>query len=105
MQYGILIIGRETEPAMNIVKLNTRNQISIPKEVIEKVTLGEERVFKVVANDQNQIIVTPISTEPILPQAAIDAMVAETIQTTKKAKSYRSLDTMFHDLDKSKEKK
>lgn len=90
---------------MNIVKLNTRNQISIPKEVIEKITIGEERVFKVDANDQNQVIITPVSTDPILPQSAIDALVADTIEGTKKAKTYSSVNEMFGDLDKSRYKK
>ncbi len=90
---------------MNIVKLNARNQLSIPKEVMEKITFGEERVAKVIATDQNQIVIIPISPEPILPQLALDGFVHDTIQSTKNSKNYLSVDAMFHDLDRPSKRK
>ena len=85
--------------------MNTRSQISIPKEILEKIIIGEERVFKVVANNQNQVVMIPITTDPVLPQSAIDAMVSDTLEGTKKAKNYRSMDEMFDDLDRSGRKR
>ena len=83
---------------MNIVKINSRNQVSIPREVMAKISLDADRIVKVVAVDNNEIRIIPVSAEPVISQKAVDRLVDDTIKTSRRSKSYSSVRSMLKNL-------
>lgn len=58
---------------MNIVRINQKNQINIPKEVAESVNFGPERYVQVIV-DENVIHLIPITPEPIYSKRAFEGL-------------------------------
>ncbi len=59
---------------MNIVRVNQKNQINIPKEVAEAVDFGPERYVQVIVRPDNTIQLVPITPEPIYSQKALEGL-------------------------------
>ena len=59
---------------MNIVRINRKNQINIPKEVAEVVNFGPERYVQVVVDENNVIHLIPITPEPVYSQRALGGL-------------------------------
>ena len=58
---------------MNIVRINPKNQINIPKEVAEAVNFGPERYVQVIVME-NMICLIPITPEPLYSQKALEGL-------------------------------
>ena len=61
---------------MNIVRVNQKNQINIPKEVSEQVNFGPDRYVQVVADQNNVIYIIPITPEPLYSKKALEGLDA-----------------------------
>ena len=59
---------------MNIVRVNPKNQVNIPKEVAESVNFGPERYVQVVAGSDNIIYLIPITPEPLYSKQALEGL-------------------------------
>lgn len=59
---------------MNIVRVNQKNQINIPKEVAEAVNFGPERYVEVRADTNNVIRIIPITPEPLYSKRALEGL-------------------------------
>jgi AbrB family looped-hinge helix DNA binding protein len=59
---------------MNIVRVNQKNQINIPKEVAEAVNFGPERYVQVIADSNNVIHLIPITPEPLYSKTALEGL-------------------------------
>ena len=60
---------------MNIVRINQKNQINIPKEVAENINLGPERYVQVIADRRgNCIRIIPITPEPLYSREALEGL-------------------------------
>lgn len=59
---------------MNIVRVNQRNQVNLPKEVVELINLGPERYVQVIADPANVIYLIPITPEPLYSQRALEGL-------------------------------
>lgn len=59
---------------MNIVRVNQKNQINIPKEVSERINFGPDRYVQVVADKNNVIYIIPIVPEPLYSKKALEAL-------------------------------
>lgn len=59
---------------MNIVRVNQKNQINIPREVAEAVDFGPERYVQVIVRPDNTIQLVPITPEPIYSQKALEGL-------------------------------
>ena len=73
---------------MNIVRVNQRNQINIPKEIADHVNFGPERYVQVVA-DNNIIHLIPITPEPLYSEEALQGLDRLVAQEKSKAKEVR----------------
>lgn len=66
--------NRGGKPSMNIVRVNRKNQVNIPKEVVEVVNLGPERYVQVIADSNNVIHLIPITPEPLYSKEALEGL-------------------------------
>lgn len=62
------------EAVMNIVRINSKNQVNIPKEVAEAVNFGPDRYVQVIADANNAIHLIPISPEPLYSKRAMEGL-------------------------------
>lgn len=59
---------------MNIVRVNRKNQVNIPKEVAEAVNFGPERYVQVIVDSNNVIHLIPVTPEPLYSQRALEGL-------------------------------
>jgi AbrB family looped-hinge helix DNA binding protein len=59
---------------MNIVRVNRKNQVNIPKEVAESVNFGPERYVQVIADPDNVIRLIPFTPEPLYSKQALEGL-------------------------------
>jgi len=59
---------------MNIVRVNQKNQVNLPKEVAEAINFGPERYVQVVADPRNVIHLIPITPEPLYSKEAMEGL-------------------------------
>ncbi len=59
---------------MNIIRVNQKNQINIPKEIAEVVNFGPDRYVQVIADSNNVIHIIPITPEPLYSQEALKGL-------------------------------
>lgn len=57
----------------NVVKINSRNDIHLPKEVLESVNLGEDRMVSIETKG-NCIILLPVDVEPRYSPEALEGL-------------------------------
>ena len=77
---------------MNIVRVNQRNQVNIPKEIADQVNLGPERYVQVVADRNNVIHLIPVTPEPIYSKTALEALDRLVKQERKNAVEVQTTD-------------
>ena len=77
---------------MNIVRVNQRNQVNIPKEIADQVNLGPERYVQVVADRNNVIHLIPVTPEPLYSKTALEGLDRLAEQERKKAVEVQSAD-------------
>ncbi|GEM_PF-2431276 len=81
----------------NVVKINSRNDIHLPKEVLEAVNLGDERMVSIEARG-NCIILLPVDVEPrYSPKAleGLDRLVAREKDQAIEVKSEKEIRSIF----------
>lgn len=61
---------------MNIIRVNQKNQVNIPKEVSEQINFGPDRYVQVVADKNNVIHIIPIAPEPLYSKKALEGLDA-----------------------------
>ncbi len=59
---------------MDIVRVNQKNQVNIPKEITEKINFGPDRYVQVVADENNIIYIIPIVAEPLYSKKALEGL-------------------------------
>lgn len=63
-----------------VVKKSSKNQIAIPKSVLERAGLGSQDVYFNVAYERGRIILTPLEFEEKIPKEALERFEAETLK-------------------------
>lgn len=87
---------------MNIVKLKTKNQVTIPQELVKRMHLGPQAIFSVDIED-NYIKLVPVEIEPLYSEgelAAIDAIVDREKTKAKVVKPGKEFSKYIQDLAK-----
>lgn len=74
---------------MNIVRVNLKNQVNLPKEIAERVNFGPERYIQVVADPNNVIHLIPITPEPLYSREALEGLGRLVEREKDKAKEIR----------------
>jgi len=59
---------------MNIVRVNQKNQVNIPKEIAAQVNFGPERYVQVTVDSSNVIRLIPIVPEPLYSLRALEGL-------------------------------
>lgn len=87
---------------MNIVKLKTKNQITIPQELVKRLRLGPHVMFSIDIED-NYLKLVPVEVEPIYSKeelAAIDTIVAKEKAKAKVVKAGKEFSKYIEDITK-----
>lgn len=79
-----------------LLQLRNKNQLTLPKEIIDTLGLHKDDTLNVVLED-NKIVITPVS----LVETKLLSELKEAFQDIRngKTKSFESIDDLFKDLD------
>lgn len=84
---------------MNIVRVNQKNQINIPKEISDHINFGPDRYVQVIADKSNVIYLIPIVPEPLYSKEALeglDALVEREKAQAIEIKNTDQIKKLFH---------
>ena len=59
---------------MDIVRVNQKNQVNIPKEISDQINFGPDRYVQVIADKNNVIYIIPIVPEPVYSKKALEGL-------------------------------
>ncbi len=74
-----------------LVKRSARNQVSIPKTVLERAGLGENDLYFDVQYEKGRIVLIPIQVEEKIPKEDLERFEAETLKQEAGDKAYGSM--------------
>lgn len=77
---------------MNIVRVNRKNQVNIPKEVAEVVNFGPDRYVQIIADANNVIHLVPIAPEPLYSKQALAGLDRLGEREKKKAEEVKGVE-------------
>ena len=83
-----------------LVKRSRKNQVAIPKAIIERAGLGAEDVYFRVEYDRGAIVLRPVDIEDKIPSDALARFKAAALKGKKGDRSFRSVDALVRDLKK-----
>ena len=81
-----------------LVKRSARNQVSIPKAVLERAGLGEEDLYFDVQYEKGRIVLIPIQVEEKVPKEDLERFEAETLKQKAGDKVYGSVEEVLKGL-------
>ena len=81
-----------------VVKKSRKNQIAIPKVVLERAGLGPEDVYFDVGYDRGRIILTPMKLEEKIPSDAVERFEIRTLRRQRGDRIYGSMDEAIKGL-------
>ena len=83
-----------------LIKRSSKNQISIPKVVLEKAGLGEDDVYFDIACENGHIILIPMHVEEKISQESLARFELKTLQHESEDKIYGSMDDAVKGLNR-----
>ncbi len=85
---------------MNIVRINQKNQVNIPKEIAENINFGPERYVQVIADRRdNSIRIIPVTPEPVYSKTALeglDRLIEKEKKGVKEVRGTDQIQKFFH---------
>ena len=84
---------------MNIVRVNQKNQINIPKEISDTINFGPDRYVQIMADQNNVIHIVPIVPEPLYSKKVLeglDRLVEEEKDNAAEIRDVSQIRKLFH---------
>lgn len=85
-----------------LVKRSSKNQIAIPKAVLERAGLGPDDVYFDVGYEKGCIVLKPMEVEEKIPVEAIERFEAKVLKELPKYRHYRSANELIQALHKKR---
>lgn len=83
-----------------IVKRSSRNQVAIPKKLIQAAGLGERDVFFDMEYHRGYFILKPLELEEKIPREAIERFKAKTLNIEPQDRTFSSMEELIAGLDR-----
>ena len=81
-----------------LVKRSGKNQVVIPKAVLQRAGLGPRDVYFGVAYDHGRIVLTPMQLEEKIPPEALARFEANALKREPGDRVYTSMEALVEDL-------
>ena len=81
-----------------LVKRSRKNQVALPKAVLERAGLGPDDVYFSVVYKAGAIILRPVEIEEKIPPEALARFEAKTLKRDPGDRVYSSMDALIKDL-------
>lgn len=81
-----------------LVKRSVKNQIVIPKAVLERAGLGREDVYFDVQYREGRIVLVPVEVEEKIPPEALERFETRALKRKPEDKVYRSMEETIKGL-------
>ena len=81
-----------------VVKKSSKNQIAIPKAILERAGLKETDVYFDVQYNHGHIVLTPLQFEEKIPQEIIEQFESQALKRKPGDKTYRSMEEAIKSL-------
>jgi len=85
-----------------IVKRSSRNQVAIPKKLIDAAGLGDEDVFFDIDYRGGYFILKPLEFEEKIPREALERFKTRTLKQEAGDRAFSSMDELIAELDRKK---
>ena len=85
-----------------IVKRSRRNQVAIPKKLIERAGLSDRDVFFDMEYTGGYFVLTPLEFEEKLPREALERFKAHALHITREDQTFSSMEELIAALDRKK---
>ena len=87
-----------------LMKISSKNQIVIPKAVLEQAGLSSQDVYFDVANENGTIVLKPMQVEEKIPTQSLVRFQKEELKNISQYKSYPSVNHVIAALHKKRGK-
>ena len=85
-----------------LVKRSSKNQIAIPKAVLERAGLGPEDTYFDIGCSQGRIILTPMQLEEKIPPEALKRFETRVLQRQRGDKAFESVEGLINYLHRKR---
>ena len=85
-----------------LVKRSSKNQIALPKSVLERAGIGENDLYFDVEYENGRIVLTPMQLEEKIPPEVLARFEERTLKREPGDKSYSSMDEAVRGLRRRK---
>ena len=85
-----------------LVKRSRKNQISIPKAILDRAGLGPEDLYFDVEYSNGQIALTPMQLEEKIPRETLARFEARTLKREPGDRTHRSMDELIRNLHRQR---
>ena len=85
-----------------LVKRSSKNQISIPKAVLERAGMGTDDIYFEVEYEGGRIVLIPVRMEEKIPREALERFESKVLLTEPGDKEYGSVGEAVKDLRKAR---
>ena len=85
-----------------IVKRSSRNQVAIPKRLIQAAGLGERDLFFDIEYQGGYFILKPLEFEERIPREAVERFKSNVLKSEPEDRAFSSMDELIAGLDRKK---
>ena len=87
---------------MLLVKRSRKNQVALPKMVLDRAGLGPEDVYFRVGYEHGAIVLRPVDVEDKIPPEALARFKARALKGQPGDRVFRSMDALLSDLKRKR---
>ena len=87
---------------MTLVKRSRKNQVALPKAILEQAGLGPEDVYFRIGYQHGAIILRPVDIEEKIPPEAIARFEAKALKRERGDRVFTSMEDLIRDLHRSR---
>lgn len=95
-------MGKKVRFFYMLIKRSSKNQIALPKSVLEQIGMGPEDLYFRLSCDRGSIRLVPVDIEEKLPQETVARYRRKTLKGRKGNRTFRSMETLIADLKRAR---
>ena len=87
---------------MVLVKRSRKNQVAIPKALLERAGLGPDDVYFRIGYERGAIVLHPVEIEEKIPMDAIERFKGKVLKGQRGNRSFSSMEALIKDLKRKR---
>ena len=85
-----------------LIKRSRKNQVAIPKAILERAGMGPEDVYFLVGYEAGAIILRPVDVEERIPPEALARLKTKVLRGQPGDRAFRSMEALVRDLKRKR---